>query len=401
MKSRQLIVASLALIGLLCATQARAQLAGEIYTWTHAYGDAAGANNEGWSFNFGGNSVVLDNTTDGVLTLTESSQLDWAIIDSFNRIRESSNPNDFGGLDLTGLDSIEIDIEHNGLQTYGGQIFAQTPNGPNNCCDFDVLGGFSIAPGVQTISVPLSGLTADKKAWVRTIGVQMFDHTWDTMGSPLTWKIHEVRSVGPGLYERFLSPHETAGDLDGAVVKFDETAISGGVVDGQPGLSIVANDAAGQALRWVDLGGGPGAAIAWGNGRDGVLAVDYHTRPTDLRNYGLVDVRMRAQPGAGADPSVGVQFYVQAATPGNAFLYQAAGDLTLPADGQYHVLTFPLSALINKGEIQWHGINLHGHVGNMDIRVDYVRFYVPEPATAAMLLAGAIGGVLISARKGR
>jgi hypothetical protein len=382
---------------------ASAQQAGEIYTWTHAYGATAGANVEGWEFDFGGTgqSVTLDNLIDGELTVTETNQQNWAIRDNFNAIRESSFPGDFGGLDLTGLSAIEIDIEHNGLATYGGEIFAHTPLAGSGCCDFDVLGSFNVAPGPQTISVPLTGLTADKQAWVRTLGIHVYEHTWDGGGGPLTWKISDVRSVGPELSERYLSPHETPGDLDGVVVKFDGAAMTGSPADDtQPaGLTIVPNDIGGQALRWVDLGGGPGLALAWGNGRDGLLAVDYHTRPTDLRNYRFVEVRMRAQPGAGADSEVGVQFYTQSAVPGDEFIYQSAGDLLLPADSAYHILKFPIRFLDGLGQVQWHGVNLASHAGNMDIRVDYIRFAVPEPSSIAMMLAGCVAVVGLARKR--
>ena len=383
------ILTTLIAIGSATCSGALAQSPGPVYTWDHAYGDSIGPNIEGWAVDFGGNAIALDNLIDGALTITETDQQDWAIRDSFNRIRESSAPNDFGGIDLTGLSSIEIVIGHNGLQTFGGQVYAHTPNGPTNCCDFDVLGGFSVAPGApQVVSVPLTGLTADKIAWVRTIGIQIFDHTWDAAGGPLTWTINEVRSAGTPLYERYLSPHNAPNDLDGAVVKFDSAAISGGADDSQNGLSVVANDSDGYALRWVDLGGGPGAAIAWGNGRDGILAVDYHTRPTDLSNYKFVEVRMRAQGGAGADPTVGVQFYVQTT---DAYQYQSAGNIDLPVDSTYHSLVFSLAGLVDMDGVQWHGINVHGHAGNMDLRVDFVRFFVPEPTTLASLLIGFIG----------
>jgi Mannanase, galactose-binding domain-like/PEP-CTERM motif len=389
MKSRRLLwVASVGLLAFMCSP-AMAQLPGEIYTWDQSYGESVGPDVEGWYYSFGNNPVTLDNVTDGVLTVTESTDLDWAINDSFNRIRESSAPNDFGGLDLTGLDTLELLIGHNGTQTYGGQIYMQTPN--PGCCDFDVPGGFSVNPGApQVVSVPLSGLTADKISWIRTIGIQMFDHSWSSDG-PLTWTIEEVRSAGTPLKERYLSPEETANDLDGAVVKFDSAAIAGASDDSPTGLSTIANDLGGQALRWVDGGNGSGAAIAWGNGRDGYNAVQYDTRPYDLRNYDYVDVRIRAQAGAGADPSVDVQFYFQTT---DAYTYQSAGDLTLDADSQYHILTFPLSAITNLGDVQWHGINLGPHAGNMDIRVDYVRFYsVPEPSSLVLFGIAACAAV--------
>jgi hypothetical protein len=119
----------------------------------------------------------------------------------------------------------------------------------------------------------------------------------------------------------------------------------------------------------------------------------------DLSNYHFVTVRMRAQPGAGADPAVGVQFYVQSAVTGNDFFYQNPADQSLPADSQYHELTFALAGLQGMNAVQWAGINLAPHAGNMDIRVDYVRFSVPEPAAACLLVLGACIGYLGSRKR--
>ena len=375
-----------ALVGLWCFSPAMAQTPGVLYTWDQSFGEAVGPNIEGWAQDFGANAVTMDNAVDGALTITETDQTDWAIRDSWNRIRESSNPQDYNGLDLTGLDSIEIEIGHNGTGTYGGNIYVQAPNG-TGCCNWHSE-TISVGPGApQTFSFPLSLLTADEASWLNVIGVQIWDHSWDTENGALTWTINEVRSAGTPLAERYLSPH-APGDLDGAVVKFDESAISGGAFDTQNGLSTSTSDTDGGSLRWVDLDGGPGAAIAWGNGRDDVLAVDYRTRPEDLSSYDYVDVRIKAQPGAGADSSVDVQFYVQTT---DTYAYQSAGDLTLPVDNEWHVLTFPVAGLADMDLVQWHGVNLGSHAGNMQMFVDYVRFYVPEPTSALMLALGCVG----------
>lgn len=392
MMSRQwiMLVCMTALVGLLCVSPAVAQTPDVLYTWDQSYGESVGPDIEGWSQHFGGNAITLSNAIDGELTVTETDQTDWAITDPYDRIRESAAPNNYGGLDLTGLDSLEITIGHNGTETYSGQVYLQVPSGPNSCCSFGpVLGGISVLPGApQTFSVPLSSLTADAEPYVMTVGVQMFDHTGASDG-PLTWSIENVSSAGTPLTERYLSPWETSGDLDGAVVKFDSAAISGASDESPDGLGTIANGMGGYALRWVDLGGSDGAAIAMGNGRDGVNAVDYYTRPLDLRNYDYAEVRMYAAPGAGADSEVGVQFYMQNT---DSYAYQSAGDLLLPVDGTYHSLIFPLSALADLDGVQWHGINLAPHAGNMDIRVDYVRFFaIPEPASVTLLgLAGCL-----------
>lgn len=383
MMSRQwvMLICMGAVVGLWCAAPAVAQTPGELYTWDWGYGDATGPNVEGWAID-GGNASV-NNAIDGQLTVAEGDDLGFNVRDSWNRIRESSNPQDLGGLDLTGLQSIDYVIGHSGTQTLGGKLFAQVPSGWK---EFEI----SVAPGApQTFSFPLSLLTADDIPWINTIGVQVWDHSWDGEG-PLDWTIEQVSSAGTPLTERYLSPHDTLGDLDGAVVNWDSAAITTGADGTQNGLSTIMNDdSSSAALRWVDVDGGPGAAISWGNGRDGNLAKTWATFPTDLSNYDHVDVRMRVQPGAGADSELGLQFYVQTAS---GWTFQSPGSTTLPADSLYHVLTFPLSGLNDMDTVMTHGIDLLSHAGDMDIRVDYVRFYsVPEPASVALLgLAGCL-----------
>jgi hypothetical protein len=385
------------MVGLSLASLAAAQSPSVLYTWDHGFGEAPGPNTETWVPHFGAQAVSLSNAIDGELTVTELSGGvgDWAISESFNRIRESDNPLDIIGLDLTGLDSIEIDIAHTGANTYGGQIYLQVPNtSSGGCCQFRAA-PISVAPGgIQTVSIPLAGtlLNDYEQAWIQQVGVQIFDHSWDAGSGAVTWTIQEIRSAGTPLEERFLSPHSALGDLDGAVVKFDAAAVTGGADDTQNGLSAVATEGV-HALRWVDLGGGPGAAIAWGNGRDGLLAVDYQTRPTDLSNYDYVTVRIKAQPGSGADPTVGVEFYAQnIIAPGNEFSYQTPGTIQLPVDNTFHELTFSLAGLSGMQKVQWHGINLAPHAGNMAMFVDYVRFWqIPEPSSLAVVMIGLVG----------
>jgi hypothetical protein len=379
-----LFVCMTALVGLGCALPAMAQTPGVLYTWDQSYGQSVGPDVEGW---YGDANIALDNNTDGVLTITESDTAGFNVNDSWNRIKESANGMDAGGLDLTGLQGVQFTIGHNGTATIGGKLFMQAPSGWH---DMEI----QVAPGApQTFTIPLSLLTADDIPWINTVGLQVWDHSWDTDDGNLTWTIDEVDSVGTPLRERYLSPHDLGnpgGDLDGAVVNWDSAAITGGADGTQNGLSVVPNDTAtSDALRWIDLGGGPGAAIAWGNGRDGNLAKTWPTFPMDLSNYQYVDVRMRAQSAGGVDPSVDLQFYAQTTA---AWTFQSAGFQTLPADSAYHVLTFPLAALTDMDLEMCHGIDLQAHSANMDIRVDYVRFYnVPEPASVLLLVAGCLG----------
>jgi hypothetical protein len=380
-----------ALLGLWCASPALAQTPGAIYTWDWAIGEGAGGPNvESWS---GAANATLDNNSDGVLTITETDALGFNIGESWNRIRESASGMDAGGLDLVGLESIEFVVGHSGTQTLGGKIYVQAPSGWH-----DVT--ISVAPGApQTFSFPLSGLTADDIPWINSMGLQVWDHSWADEGAALTWTIDEVRSAGTALVERYLSPHEV-GDLDGAVVNWDSAAITGGADGTQNGLSTVVSDTGSGALRWIDLAGQNGAAIAWGNGRDGNLAKIWPTFPMDLSNYQFVDVRMRAAdlPTSGVDESIDLQFYAQTT---GGWTFQSAGTRSLPVDGEYHVVTFPVGNLTGMDLVMTHGIDLMSHTANTDIRVDYILFrHVPEPSSALLLVIGCLSLLGLARKQG-
>src|SRR5262249_15223266 len=161
---------------------------------------------------------------------------------------------------------------------------------------------------------------------------------------------NEVRSVGTPLTTRVLADHNGgAADFDGVICNFDCGAISGGN-GGQnnSGMSIVGN-----ALQWTDLGGGPGAAVTWSNGTQ-ETGGGFNARPVDLSNYDTATIRMSA---TGTEPSVGVQFYMQT---GGAFAYQSQ-NTSLPVDGAFHDLVFPLSGVSDRNFVDTNGINLFGH----------------------------------------
>jgi len=210
-------------------------------------------------------------------------------------------------IDLTGLSSLEFDMGHNGVNPVNVQFFTQaTPGSAYVALGPDV----AVAPGINTYSVPLTGLTADQIAFMRTIGINIRDHAAE---GNLTWTIQEVRSVGTPLTSRTIADHDGgAADFDGVICNFDCAAVSGGN-GGQNngGMSIVGN-----ALEWVDLGGGPGVAITYGNGTQN-SGGGFNARPVDLSNYDIATIRMKA---TGADSSVFVQFYMQT---GSGFNYQA------------------------------------------------------------------------------
>jgi hypothetical protein len=378
MKSRRLLITFFALGLCLCLRSANAQTPGVLYTWPSTTSD--------WFRNFGAvnTSATLANSA-GSLQITETSATaggSQAFSDGFNTIRDTAGFGSgcCGGIDLTGLSALEFDMAHSGAGPVNVQFFTQaTP-----ASSYVALGpDLAVSPGLATYSLPLTGLTASQIAYMRTIGINIRDHAGE---GNLLWTIQEIRSVGTPLTTRTIADHNGgAADFDGIICNFDCGAISGGN-GGQnnSGMSIV-----GGAVQWTDLGGGPGAAVTWGNGTLD-SGGSFNARPVDLSNYDTVTIRMSA---TGADASVGVQFYMQT---GSGFTYQSLND-SLPVDGQFHDIVFPLSGITNRNFTDTNGINLFGHTNDLVINVDSVIYtMVPEPASVTMIgvaLAGCLAFV--------
>lgn len=389
MKSR-LSISLLALGGLLlvCSPHAMGQTPGVLYTWASGVQD--------WFRNFGAanTSATLSNSS-GALQLTETSTAaggSQAFSDGFNTIREGApfSSGCCGGLDLTGLTSLQFDLGHNGSGNVNVQFFAQASPGST----FVPLGAnVAIAPGMGTYTVPLTGLTADQAAYVRTIGINVQDHAAE---GNLTWTLDEVRSAGTPLSSRTIADYAVgAADFDGVICNFDCGAISGG----NGGQNNSGMTLAGNALVWTDLGGSAGAAVTWGNGTQS-SGGSFNARPVDLSNYDFVTIRMSATGGTG---SLGVQFYMQT---GSGFTYQSLNDV-LAIDGAFHDLVFPLAGISNRSFVDTNGINLFGHDDNLVMRIDSVVYSqaggssVPEPATLALVLIAMVGGLAVRGRAGR
>ncbi|MEX2091116.1 MAG: hypothetical protein WD971_00490 [Pirellulales bacterium] len=360
---------------------ANAQTPGVLYTW------AGTGNIHDW-MSAGSNQVnqtTVTNLVGGELTVTEMGDGfgdpggTIVISDGFNRRLESSTAT--GGLDVTGLSFLEIDVAHNGAGNVNVQFYVQaTPaftylgagsNGPSG-----MLGGadYSIGPGAHTLQFPISALTPTQQTYIRGIGLNVRDHF--DQGN-LTWTVSEMRSVGTPLTTRTLVTHDTGssdGGRQGAFANFEIGAIVGN--DGgqnQTGLSH--NPAGSGSLRWTDRGGTgeegspSGAAIGWGNGTSNANGT-FGQRLTDVSNYTHVTYRVSATDPLGAGGELGMQAYFQT----GSFDFQEAGVAALLIDGAFHDLTFPLAAITDRQNVQFSGLNLFAHANDLVIDVDNIRY---------------------------
>ena len=374
-------ISGAALVGAIVvgSTHCRAQSASAIYTWNGT------GNIQQWFRNFGTNSVFLGNTTPGELTVSETGSpgSNVAITDDFNRVRETPVAPS-GGLDLTGLTSLEFDIGHNGAGNINVQFFVQAGTGSS----FVALGpDVVVTPGVNTYSVPLSGLTADQLVYIRTLGYNARDHI--PLGN-VTWTVREVRSAGAGLLQRDLGTFDNGtveGGLQGMIVNFDNASVVGNN-GGQNQTGLGHNAGGSGSLQWTDAAGGNGAALSMGNGT-AWGGNTFFDRVADLSNYQFVVLTMSATDALGGGGSVNVQSFFQT----NGFNeFQTPGTLPLPIDGQFHDLIFPLAGLINMNVVDQTGLNLGSHTNQLVMNVDNIRFLVPEPASAfGMAAVGLIG----------
>jgi hypothetical protein len=388
-----MFVAFAALACLCAGSQAFAQSASVLYTFDNT-GNAS-PNIEQWikGFGAGSTSATLDNNTLGTLTITETSSAaggSQAFSDGFNRIREAPvngpNGNPSGGLDLTGLDYLEWDLGHNGppLSTVDVQFYVQATPASTFVA---ISGEVSVGPGINTYQVPLTGLTADQLVYVRTLGINIRDHAG--LGN-LVWSVNEVRSGGSELKNRMLISHAPGtpeGGLQGAIVNFDNAAVLGN--NGGQNQTGLSHDAATGSLMWTDVGGQGGAAMSWGNGT-AWNGNTFNNRAADLSNYKTMYLRISVTDPNNGGGDLGLNAFFQK----NNFVFENAeggAGRNIPIDGRFHTVSWSLAGLSDMNVVDLTGINLFAHPQNLEIRVDYIRFNVPEPLSLALAGIGAIG----------
>lgn len=355
---------------------AHAQSPQVLYTWEGT------GNVQDWARNFGDNTVTLDNNTPGILTITETGTpgAGVAIRDGFNRIIEASTGAS-GGLDLTGLDFLEFDLGHNGVGPVNVQFYVQASTASN----FLALGpDVPVMPGMATYQVPLPAMSYEQQVYVRTVGFSIREHLAE---GNLVWSLDEVRSGGTPLRHRELVNHNVGSSdngLQGAIANFDLSAIQGNN-GGQNQTGLIHNATGPGSLQWVDLGGSNGGAVTWGNGTFW-NGNSFNERMTDLSNYEYVTFRVKATDPLDQGGEVNFQPFFQFVSDVATPTFQPAGLTSLPIDGQWHVLTYPLAGITGRHLTSWTGINLGAHPNTFTFDVDYIRFSVPEPATWSLLM---------------
>jgi hypothetical protein len=391
MKSRRLMIFSFAALACtVAASQAFAQSPSAIYTWDNT-GNAV-PNVENWVKNFGTNTAIIDNAVAGTLRLIETGGVgaDIAFSDGANRVRESATSAS-GGTDVTGLDWMEFDLGHTGVGPIQVQFYVQA----STSFTYVALGpDLMVTPGMNTYQVPLTGLTPAQAVYLRTMGFNARTHNAE---GDVVWSLNEVRAGGTPLNNRTLFKADAAieGGLQGAYANFDLPAIQGNNGgQNQTGLSY---DAATDSLKWTDLGGQQGAAMNFGNGT-AWNGNTFNNRTSDVSNYETVIVRLSATDPNNGGGQLGMNAFMQT----NNFSFQSlegGAGRNIPIDGRFHTVSW-LSSALNNNAMDAFGLNLFAHDQNLDIRVDWIRFNVPEPATVS-LLAIALAGCCGVARRRR
>jgi hypothetical protein len=371
-----------------CGT-ATAQTPGVLYSWNGP------SDVDGWETEGSSNETILTNTTPGVLTATEMGDaLDPLIVggpvvirDGHNRRTESSTEQ--GGLDLTGLDFLEIDIAHNHpTGTVDVQFYLQATPGYNYIWGGSngALGGpdWAVGPGQHTLRFPVNLLSPAQQAYIRAIGLSVRDHA--ALGN-LTWTISELRSLGTPLTQRDVVTHDTGtpdGGLHGVYANFEQAAIVGND-GGQNQTGFMHNPAGSGSLQWTDKGGDglpggtpSGAAISWGNGtlwqNSGGSVTEgnsFNERLADFSNYNRMTVRISALDSVNPAGTVGIQGFFQRT--GYAYA-TAAANLNLTTDGAYHELVYDISNVTDLANVNAWGLNVFAHPNNIVFNIDNIRF---------------------------
>ncbi|NUN97548.1 MAG: hypothetical protein HUU16_15400, partial [Candidatus Omnitrophica bacterium] len=313
---------------------------------------------EGWFQNFGTINIV--SASGGLLTWVSPGGTSGAISDSFNNTNALFQPN-AGGVDLTGMSSLNFHLGYTGSDpTIDVQFFVQAS--PSST--YVALGpDQTVSAGAKNLifSAPLSGLTPEQIAYIRTWGINIRSHSADA-----NFSLGFVSSSGTPLFSRQFATFEPGtpdGEFNSAIVNFDGAGVQGNSGQNNSGLSVV-----GGSLQWLDLGGGPGGAISIFNG----FNTGFNGRPTDLSNYDYIHWAISGDEGVVKTISpVNLQFFLQTT---NGFTYSVLGpDQSFTPDGTLYSFYAPLGNVGNTDFVQTIGMNVAGHPQDITFSVDFIE----------------------------
>ncbi len=380
----------------------RKQLAG-VFAFTIACGLAAPAlaqsprvlNNfedgsvEGWGIGFGAGISNIANYFNGG---TQNHELRFDITGVGGAIRDGFNNTDAffqntaGGVDLTGLSTIEFDIRYEGnVAAQNLQFYVQATPSSTYVGVSDV----TLTAGVpQTISFNLNVLTPAQIAYIRTWGVNVRALPAEQSSEVLTFYVSEVRSTGTPLGSRtycdFKSDDPNNG-FHGIFLNFNGAAIVGNTGQDQTGFSRVDHPGTDGVLQWqqqyAQSGEGIpfGPAWSWQNG----FEAGFNGRPTDASNYNYIEVDISLENTSGTPLDVG--YFTQTTTyledtniVLNSFQYHNHDFKTLTANSGFQTLVFEIDKaepLANMEHVMRHGLTF-GAAAQDDLytlRVDEIR----------------------------
>ncbi len=318
---------------------------------------------EGWFQNFGTISSIA--ASGGNLTWDSPAGSTGAISDPFNNDPGATYAPGSGGIDLTGMSSLEFDLGYVGIDpSINVQFFVQT----GTASTYTALGPdqtITAGAGTTTYVAPLQGvgIPADDFVAIRTIGINIRTHT-DTA----IFTLAEVRSVGTPLTSRTLASFAAGSPDSGynsAIVNFEGTGVQGNTAQDTSGLTVNLGAGVDGALEWTDVGGGPGGAITIFGGLTSQF-FGFVNRTVDLSNYDLVRWTIIA---TGADSTINAQPFAQ----NGGFATYSSEEVVLTVDGQPHDYDLSVAAIAAEDNIQTLGINLHSHASDALIQIDSIQ----------------------------
>ncbi len=344
---------------------------------------------EGWALNFGSGlfdvGTVFNNEGEFHELAFSVEGAGGAIRDNFNNTGALFQPG-AGGVDLTGLSTIEMEIRYEGdVPTQNLQFYVQA----NTTSTYVGMNDVTLTAGVpEVISFDLSVLTPPQIAFVRVWGVNVRALPAEYEGPPLRFFIKEVRSTGTPLTERLYADFVAGGPDDGfhgVFMNFNGAAIVGNTGQDKTGFSRVEFTGTDGVLEYQQQYAEDGSAVpfgpawSWQNG----FNPGFNGRPTDATNYDFIEVDIALENTSGT--SLDVAYFTQSTTFDEDgfklqdFQYYNHDFATITANTGFQTLVFELDkdnpTMANVSHIMRHGLNFGATVPDeiYTIRVDEIR----------------------------